>query len=102
MLEVLVKVGEYEKVIDIIKIFWGVMLDLGVIMFWEDFNLDWIFNVVFIDEFVLVGKKDIYGDFGVYCYFGFCYSFCYGWFLGFIIWLLDYVLGIKIVDVECK
>ncbi|WP_418816166.1 hypothetical protein, partial [Phocaeicola sp.] len=40
----LAKAGEYEKAIDIIKTFWGAMLDLGATTFWEDFNLDWIPN----------------------------------------------------------
>ncbi|MCG0269715.1 alpha-L-rhamnosidase C-terminal domain-containing protein, partial [Phocaeicola vulgatus] len=101
-LEALAKAGEYEKAIDIIKTFWGAMLDLGATTFWEDFNLDWIPNAAPIDEPVPAGKKDIHGDFGAYCYPGFRHSLCHGWSSGPTTWLSDHVLGIKIVDVERK
>lgn len=46
----------------------GCELDLGATTFWEDFNLDWLPGASRIDELVPVGKKDIHGDYGAYCY----------------------------------
>lgn len=102
MLEALAKAGEYEKAMEIIKTFWGGMLDLGATTFWEDFNLDWILDAAPIDQPVPEGKKDIHGDFGAYCYPGFRHSLCHGWSAGPTAWLSDYVLGVKIVDAERK
>lgn len=102
MLEAMAKAGKYDQAMDVIKSFWGAMLDLGATTFWEDFNLDWIPNAAPIDEPVPAGKKDIHGDFGAYCYPGFRHSLCHGWSSGPTAWLSDHVLGVKIVDVERK
>ena len=68
MLEALAQAGEYQQAIDIIRQFWGGMLDMGATSFWEDFNLDWTENAYRIDEMPVEGKKDIHGDYGAYCY----------------------------------
>ena len=102
MLEALAKAGQYDKALDIIRSFWGAMLDLGATTFWEDFNLDWLPNAAPIDEPVPAGKKDIHGDFGAYCYPGFRHSLCHGWASGPTAWLSDHVLGVQMVDVERK
>lgn len=100
MLEALAKAGEYACAIDIIKSFWGAMLDMGATTFWEDFNLDWLPGAAPIDEPLPAGMKDIHGDFGAYCYPGFRHSLCHGWSSGPTAWLSDHVLGVKMVDVE--
>ena len=102
MLEAMAKAGEYDQAMDIIRSFWGAMLDLGATTFWEDFNMEWIPNAAPIDEPVPAGKKDIHGDFGAYCYPGFRHSLCHGWSSGPTAWLSDHVLGVTIVDVERK
>lgn len=51
--------ANYQGAIDVIRQFWGAMLDLGATTFWEDFNLDWLPGASRIDELVPVGKKDI-------------------------------------------
>ena len=79
MLQALAKAGEYQQALDIIRQYWGGMLDLGATTFWEDFNLDWSRNAARLDDFVPEGKDDIHGDFGDYCYPGFRHSFCHGW-----------------------
>lgn len=78
MLEAQAMAGQYQQAIDIIREYWGAMLDLGATTFWEDFNLDWVNNVTRIDELPQPGKKDIHGDFGAYCYKGFRHSLCHG------------------------
>ena len=102
MLEALAKAGHYEEAMDIIRQFWGGMLDMGATTFWEDFNLDWTTNAGRIDEFVAEGKKDIHGDFGDYCYVGFRHSLCHGWASGPTAWLSEHVLGVEILEPGCK
>lgn len=101
MLQALALDGKYSEAIDIIRKFWGGMLDLGATTFWEDFNLDWTGEAGRIDQFVPDGKKDIHGDFGAYCYPGFRHSFCHGWASGPTAWMSRYVLGIEPLAPGC-
>ena len=94
--------GNYQGAIDVIRQFWGAMLDLGATTFWEDFNLDWLPGASRIDELVPVGKKDIHGDYGAYCYKGFRRSLCHGWASGPTSWLSEYVLGVQVVEPGCR
>ncbi|GGG75101.1 hypothetical protein GCM10007415_03340 [Parapedobacter pyrenivorans] len=96
MLQAMAKAGNYEGALDVIRSYWGAMLDLGATTFWEDFNLDWLPNASRIDELVPDGKKDIHGDYGDYCYVGFRHSLCHGWASGPTAWLTEHVLGIKV------
>lgn len=102
MLQALAQSGEYQQALDIIRQFWGGMLDLGATTFWEDFNLDWAQNAGRLDEFVPEGKKDIHGDFGAYCYPGFRHSFCHGWTSGPTPWMTQHLLGIEVLEPGCK
>ncbi len=90
--------GDYQGAIDVIRQYWGAMLDLGATTFWEDFDLQWTKNAGRIDELVPEGKKDIHGDFGNYCYVGFRHSLCHGWASGPTAWLSEHVLGVRIVE----
>ena len=102
MLEAMAKAGNYEGAMDVIRNFWGAMLDMGATTFWEDFNVDWIENAAPIDALVPEGKKDIHGDFGAYCYKGFRHSLCHGWASGPTSWLSRHVLGVEVVEPGCK
>jgi len=104
MLEALAKAGLQQSAIDIIRQYWGKMLDLGATTFWEDFNIEWVENndVTGIDEMPVKGKKDIHGDFGAYCYPGYRHSLCHGWSSGPASWLIEHVLGVEIVETGCK
>ncbi|MFC7523719.1 alpha-L-rhamnosidase C-terminal domain-containing protein [Parapedobacter sp. GCM10030251] len=102
MLEAMAKAGNYQGAMDVIRKYWGAMLDLGATTFWEDFNLDWLPNAARIDELVPAGKKDIHGDYGDYCYVGFRHSFCHGWASGPTSWLTEHVLGIRVTKPGCK
>ncbi len=102
MLQALAKGGYYEEAIDIIRRYWGGMIDLGATTFWEDFNLEWATNASRIDDFVPEGKSDIHGDFGAYCYPGFRHSLCHGWASGPTAWLSEHVLGVKVLEPGCK
>lgn len=102
MLQAMAKAGNYQGAIDVIKTYWGAMLDLGATTFWEDFNMDWLHNAGRIDELVPEGKKDIHGDYGAYCYIGFRHSLSHGWASGPTSWLTEHVLGVKVLEPGCK
>jgi hypothetical protein len=102
MLQALSMAGQYQTALDVIRNYWGGMLDMGATTFWEDFNLDWTENVTRIDELPVEGKKDIHGDFGDYCYPGYRLSLCHGWSSGPAAWLSEHVLGVKILEPGCK
>ncbi len=102
MLRAMAAAGNYQGALDVIRTYWGAMLDLGATTFWEDFNLDWLPDAARIDEPVPVGKKDIHGDYGDYCYKGFRHSLCHGWASGPTAWLSEYVLGVQVVEPGCR
>ena len=95
VLQALAKADEMDAALDIVRTYWGAMLDRGATTFWEDFNLDWLEGSGRIDKLVPAGKKDLHGDFGAYCYEGFRHSFCHGWASGPTAWLSQNVLGIQ-------
>jgi hypothetical protein len=71
MLRAMALAGNYQGALDVIRTYWGAMLDVGATTFWEDFNMEWLPDAGRIDELVPAGKKDIHGDYGAYCYQGF-------------------------------
>jgi hypothetical protein len=83
---------------DLIKTYWGRMLDLGATTFWEDFNFNDAKNAARIDEIVPEEDFDIHADGGAWCYVGLRHSFCHGWASGPTAWLSEHVLGIEAVD----
>jgi len=52
--------------IELMKEYYGAMLDRGATTFWEDFNMDWLEGSGRIDEFDDT-KKDLHGDYGAHC-----------------------------------
>ena len=102
MLQAMAKAGDYEGAMQVIRDFWGAMIDLGATSFWEDFHTDWIPNAAPIDALVPESKKDIHGDFGAYCYEGFRHSLCHGWASGPTSWLIQNVLGVEVIEPACK
>ena len=102
VLQARAKAGDYQGCLDVIRQYWGGMLDMGATSFWEDFDLEWTENAARIDELVPEGKKDIHGDFGNYCYIGFRHSLCHGWASGPTAWLSEHVLGVKPLERGCS
>lgn len=102
VLEARALAGDYEGAMEVIRKYWGGMLDLGATTFWEDFNLDWAKNAGRIDEITPAGKADIHGDYGDYCYVGLRHSLCHGWASGPTSWLSKHVLGIEVLEAGCK
>jgi len=99
LLEALAKGGHYAEAMDLIKTYWGRMLDLGATTFWEDFNFNDAKNAARIDEIVPEEDFDIHADGGAWCYVGLRHSFCHGWASGPTSWLSEHVLGIEPVGV---
>ncbi len=69
--------------IELMKEYYGAMLDRGATTFWEDFHVEWLEGSGRIDE-IDPNKKDIHGDFGAHCYVGFRHSLCHGWSAGVV------------------
>ena len=102
MLQAMAVAGNYQGACDVIRQYWGAMIDLGATTFWEDFNIEWLPNVARIDELVPPTKKDIHGEYGAYCYKGFRHSLCHGWASGPTSWLSEYVLGVQVIEPGCR
>ena len=102
MLEALAQKDRYDDAINIIRQYWGAMLDLGATTFWEDFSLDWMKNAARIDVMVPDSKVDVHRDYGAYCYLSYRHSLCHGWASGPTAWLSRHVLGVEIVDAGCR
>lgn len=70
-----------QLAIDLMKEYYGAMLDRGATTFWEDFHMEWLDGSGSIDK-IEPDKKDIHGDYGAHCYVGFRHSLCHGWSAG--------------------
>lgn len=88
--------GEYPGGIDLIRKYWGGMLDLEATSFWEHFDYSWLENAGRIDEMPTQGKVDVYATYGDGCFKGHRNSFCHGWASGPSAWLLEHVLGVRV------
>lgn len=89
--------GDYKGCLDLIRKYWGGMLDLGATSFWEHFELDWMKGAGRIDELPASDKRDVHKDCGAYCFTGLRHSFCHGWASGPTAWLSEHVLGVKVL-----
>jgi hypothetical protein len=98
ILEAMAKADDYIGAIDVIRKYWGGMLDLGATTFWEDFDINDTINSGRIDEMPRENIFDIHGDFGEYCYVGFRHSLAHGWASGPTPWLTQYVMGVNVKD----
>jgi len=86
--------GDYAGCLDLIRTYWGGMLDMGATSFWEGFEIDWMENSTPIDALPEPGRRDIHADFGDYCYQGLRHSLCHGWAAGPTAWLMEHILGV--------
>src|SRR5690606_20024733 len=102
MLQAMAKAGNYEGAMEVIREYWGGMLDLGATSFWEHFDIKWLENAGRIDELVPADKVDVHCEYGDYCYVGLRHSLSHGWASGPTAWLTEHVLGIKILEKGAK
>ncbi len=101
VLQARAKAGDHEGCINLIRDYWGKMIDLGATTFWENFDINWAANAGRIDELVPDGKKDIHADYGDWCYVGLRHSLCHGWAAGPTAWLSEHVLGFRPLTPGC-
>jgi hypothetical protein len=95
--------GDIAGCLEMLRKYWGGMLDMGATSFWEAFDLSWIEgNPTRIDQIPVVGRPDIHADFGEHCYKGLRHSLCHGWAGGPAAWLIEHVLGISPVEPGCR
>ncbi len=94
--------GDIEGALEVIRRYWGAMLDLGATSFWEHFDLEWAENAGRIDELVAPDKRDVHLDCGEYCYAGLRHNLCHGWAAGPTAWLSQHVLGFNPLAPGCS
>lgn len=87
-----------EPALELIRRYWGAMLDFGATTFWEDFDLEWTVNALPITELPRPGKRDLHADSGAFCYKGLRHSLCHGWAAGPAPFLSERVLGIRFLE----
>jgi len=87
-----------DKMLPMIKEYFGGMLSRGATSFWEDFDLNWLKNSSRIDELPKEGEKDLHGDFGAFCYIGLRHSFCHGWSGGVTAFIIEHMIGLELLD----
>ena len=91
ILKAIAETSGTEIAVEIMKEYYGAMLDRGATTFFEDFDMDWLEGSSRIDELPAEGEKDLHGDYGSFCYLGFRHSFCHGWSAGVIMFIEEYV-----------
>ncbi len=102
ILEARAMAGDYTGSLDLIRRYWGGMLDLGATSFWEHFDIRWLENAGRIDQIVPAGKHDVHAEYGDHCYVGLRHSLCHGWAAGPAAWLNRYVLGVQPLEPGMK
>jgi len=95
VLQARAQAADHSGALEVIRRYWGAMLDLGATTFWEDFNLDWVAGSVPVDKLVPEGQKSIHADYGDYCYKGLRHSLCHGWAAGPTAWMSEHLLGVQ-------
>ena len=95
VLEARAMAKDHRGCLDLLRHYWGGMLDMGGTAFWEHFDSDWLnANPTRVDEWPVDGRPNIHRDFGEYCYTGFRHSLCHGWSSGPAAWLSRNILGV--------
>lgn len=102
VLEALAKAQNVQGAIDIMRGYWGAMIDLGATTFWEDFDISWIENAGRIDEIVDNNKIDVHTSYGKFCYQKLRHSLCHGWASGPAPFISRHILGVEILEPGCK
>ncbi len=95
VLEARARAGDVAGGLDLLRSYWGAMLDLGATSFWEHFDLAWLDGAKPSRMDELPGDlRDLHRTTGDHCYVGLRHSLCHGWAGGPAIWALDHVLGV--------
>ncbi len=97
MLSSIAKAGATAEALDIMKTYYGAMLDLGATTFWEDFEMDWAKNAAPITRLASDGEVDVHASYGKHCYKNYRHSLCHGWSSGPVPFIMENILGIKVL-----
>jgi hypothetical protein len=97
-LDVCAGAGHRQEALDLVRQYWGGMLQAGATTFWEHFDTDWLKKGGRIDEFVPAGEYDIHGENGEGCFTGYRHSLCHGWSSMPAEWLIRQVCGVTFLD----
>ena len=110
ILQARAQAGDIEGCHDLLRDYWGAMLDLGATTFWEDFDIDWLPQMVPIDQ--LSGGQSANGKDAneedaakVTCgrfHRGASLSLCHAWSAGPTAWLSEHALGIRPLEPGCR
>ncbi len=87
VLEALAALGEVGAGLDLIREYWGAMIDLGATTFWEDFDPAWVLGTTGIDHPVPPGGVGVHERFGRCSSVGVAQSLCHAWSAGPTAWL---------------
>ena len=87
VLEALAALGEAAAGLDLVRRYWGAMIDLGATTFWEDFDIAWIPGATGIDRVVPDGGRGIHERFMRCSAIGLSQSLCHAWSAGPTAWL---------------
>lgn len=99
VLQARAQAGDHCGCLDVIRRYWGGMLDLGATTFWEHFDIAWATgNPTRIDEPPVAGRPDVHRDNGDHCYVGHRHSLCHGWAAGPTAWMSEHLLGVRSVS----
>lgn len=90
ILKAVVGVAGVDTAVAMLKDYYGGMLSRGATTFFEDFDVTWLAESGRLDEPTPVGKKDLHGDYGAFCYVGFRHSLCHGWSTGILRFMKEY------------
>lgn len=91
-----------DDALEMLREYYGAMLDTGATTFWEDFDLDWMKSGARIDKILQSDEYDIHGENGRFCYEGMRHSLCHGWSAGPAAFLMETILGIQILEAGCR
>ena len=92
--------GDLTGCVEMLKKYWGGMLQLGATTFWESFDMSWLKNAGCIDELV-TNKVDVHKIYGEHCYKSYRHSLCHAWAAGPTAWLSQYILGVTPTKPGC-
>lgn len=94
VLEALTGLGEVAAGLDLVRWYWGAMIDLGATTFWEDFDPAWAVGATGIDRPAPSGGVGVHERFDRCTSTGVAQSLCHAWSAGPTAWLSRH-LGTK-------
>jgi hypothetical protein len=102
VLQARVRAGDVGGCLELIRHYWGAMLELGATTFWEDFDPAWAEGAVGIDRVVPEGCRDVHASGGRLFHRGLTQSLCHAWSAGPTAWLSASVLGVRPAAAGCR